>query len=185
MRLVNFSFLRETVWPLLLVVAVSNVACTSLLHAQGSTVMPTAQEISELVSKADETVTSFDRALAVSKEFLQEPEAGYEGQVKAAQTAHEIIQKIKSNGASAYALVALLGTLDDITNDSATSANLILVDALERSASGKPVTSLGVAVKLMQVKKSSYDISELIMHATLRLIKNEEDALFPLADQNK
>jgi hypothetical protein len=76
-------------------------------------------------------------------------------------------------------LVALIITLDDISLDAANSAQAISRRAMADAVAGKTVSlnALAAADALNVVQASLTDISELISHATLRLIKAEESAI--------
>jgi hypothetical protein len=98
---------------------------------------------------------------------------------EAAATAHAIISAIKKNGPSAYALVGLIITLDDVTLNAANGAQGISRRAMTDAVAGKTASlnALAAADSLNVAQSSLTDISELISHATLRLVKAEENMI--------
>jgi len=144
--------------------------------AQDNT-FPSKEEISELAHKADEKVTNFEQAIRTAKPFLTEDR--FKTDMDAASTAHLLISTMNKNGPSAYALVALVITLDDVVVDAGLSSQDILRAGLSAASTGKAVSmdSLGSVITLNTAATACSDISELIGHATLRLILVEERAL--------
>jgi hypothetical protein len=144
--------------------------------SQGSDV-PSKQEITELVQKADEKVTNFSAANESAKALV--PDNLYQKGRATALTAHAIISAIQKNGPSAYALVGLLITLDDVSLNAANAAQAISRGAMADAVAGKTVSlnALAAADSFNVAQSSVTDISELIAHATLRLIKAEEAAI--------
>src|ERR1035441_5345871 len=68
---------------------------------QGS--MPSKEEISELVAKADEKVSSFEEAVKHAKPYLDKINPKFAANyLDGASTEHTIIQKLQKNGPSAY-----------------------------------------------------------------------------------
>jgi hypothetical protein len=134
--------------------------------------VPSTQEINELVQKADEKVTIFEAANESAKTLISD--SLYQKSHEAATTAHTIVSAIKKGGPSGYALVALI-----ISLDAANSAQAISRRAMADAVAGKTVSlnALAAADALNVVQASLTDISELISHATLRLIKAEESAI--------
>ena len=90
----------------------------------------------------------------------------------AASTARELIRATKANGPSAYRLLGIMATLDDLSLDAATAAVTLLI-------AGKPQDPriINQVTILMGTKNGCNDIGELIMHATMRLGRVEEDLL--------
>jgi hypothetical protein len=163
--------------PTLLLFFVSAV----LAFSQTGTSMPSNDEILELVAKADQKVSGFEDAVNGVKTDLDkaDPELS-KTYADAAAAAHAIIRSIRKNGPSAYGLVGLVATLDDLSLDaSVVTIQLLLL----RIQSGQTaVSTLWVfVVPLLTSKNECHDISELIKHATLRLISAEEDVLHKLA----
>lgn len=138
---------------------------------------PSKEEIRELVHKADEKVTSFEQAVRAAKPFLSEDR--FKTDMDTASAAHQVITALNKNGASAYSLVALVITLDDVVVDAGLSSQDILRDNLSAMSKGKTagLDSLSTVVLFNTAATACNDISELIGHATLRLIKAEETAL--------
>lgn len=146
----------------LLLLVVSAVAAVG----QTGTSMPSADEISELMSKAEEKVTGFEKALNGVKLDLDKVDPQLStNYLKAASGARIIVGIIRKNGPSAYALVSLVTTLDDMSLDAATATVQLLLKAISSGQTG--TSSLGVfLVPLMTSKNECNDMSELIMHAT-------------------
>jgi hypothetical protein len=139
--------------------------------------IPSKQEIGELVQKADEKVSSFEQALQAAKSFL--PQDEYKKDADAAVIAHRIVQGINKNGPSAYSLVALIITLDDLVIDAGADTQSVLNNELKAASTGKTpnVGALSVVIVLNNAAVTCRDISELVGHATLRLIDAEEKIL--------
>ena len=144
--------------------------------------MPSEREFSELLAKADEKVSAFEAAVKNAKPYLDRIDTKYAtNYLDAAATAHELISRTLKNGSSAYKLVGVLTTLDDLSLDAA-SGNVLLMSAdvakgrLTDAATGSAVFALSTA------GTACNDISELIFHATMRLIAAEEAALNKLLD---
>jgi hypothetical protein len=138
---------------------------------------PSKEEISELAHKADEKVTAFEQAVRTAKPFM--PEERFKIDMDTASTAHLLIGTLIKNGPSAYRLVALVITLDDVVIDADLSSQEILKTGLSAASTGKAVSmdSLGAVIVLNTAATACDDISELIGHATLRLISAEEKIL--------
>lgn len=145
--------------------------------------MPSKDEIFELLAKANEKASNLDKAVRLAKPQLDkvDPKLAV-NYLNAASSARVLIEGIKTNGPSAYRLVALLATLDDLSLDAMTgSTELLLLKAGSPQKSEAGFDSVGL---LITSKNECNDISELIMHATLRLINSEEDILRKLSSAN-
>jgi hypothetical protein len=91
--------------------------------------MPSNEEISELLAKADEKVSAFEQAVRLAKPFLDKIDTKYAtNYLDAAATAHYLIQATIKNGTSAYRLVGVLTTLDDLSYDAATGSVFLYGD---------------------------------------------------------
>jgi hypothetical protein len=147
---------------------------------QDGTAMPSNDEISELLAKAEQKVTGFESAVRSVKPDLDKADPKLSKMYgDAASAARVIISSIRKNGPSAYALTSLVTTLDDLSLDAATATVQLL---LLRVQSGQTAaTRLDFVIPLMTSKNECSDISELLMHATLRLIHKEEDVLQKLS----
>jgi hypothetical protein len=156
--------------------------------AEATANMPSTQEMMEILAKADEKVTSFEIAMKSAKPRLDKlnPTAA-SNYLDAAATAHELIATSKKNTPSAYSLVALLITLDDLTID-ATKATLFLTASYNAEAmqgkqpNGDLLASLGT---LTAAGTACNDIAELLGHMTLRYINAEEQILTVLIPKDK
>jgi hypothetical protein len=93
---------------------------------------PSKEEVSELLAKADEKVTAFEEALKQVRPDLEEqqPEM-FKNYLNAAAVTHTLIKSLRSNGPSAYALVALITALDDVTLDASKTATMVLLTSNE------------------------------------------------------
>ncbi len=132
--------------------------------------MPSEKEFSELLAKADEKVSTFEAAVKSAKARLDKVNAKYAANyLDAAATAHLLISKTIKNGPTAYGLVGVLTTLDDLSLDAA-NGNVFLL-AGDQGQTTPEVFALSAA------GTSCNDIAELIFHATMRLIAAEETAL--------
>ena len=149
-------------------------------QSQTGTSMPSNDEIFELLAKAEEKVSAFESGLKSIKTDLDKADPKSSPKyLDAATAAHKIIKDIRKNGPSAYALVGLVTTLDDLSLDAATASITLLLFQIK---SGQTENSgLWFLVPLLTSKNDCTDISELIMHATLRLIRTEEDILDKLS----
>src|SRR5258708_13704266 len=86
----------------------------ALIELQRS--MPSEKEFSELLAKADEKVSAFEAAVKNAKPRLDKINTKYAtNYLDAAATAHTVISKTLKNGPTAYALVTILTTLDDLS----------------------------------------------------------------------
>lgn len=143
-------------------------------------VMPSQEEISDLLKKADEKVVSFEEAVKNAKPYLDKVNPKlFTTYTDASSDAHAIISGMQTKGMSAYGLVALLATLDDLSLNAATaSVQLLRVDEDHVIKGAKPdLGALAAVIVLNNASTSCNDISELIMHATLRYVHVEEDVL--------
>jgi hypothetical protein len=140
--------------------------------------MPSKSEIFELVDKADQNVSGFEAAVKNAKPALDAIDTKLaKGCLDGASNAHFMIQSIHKNGPSAYALVALLATMDDLSLNAANASIKLL------SIRGQQENVASWVVLLSTSGAACNDISELIMHATLRFIQAEEAILGKLLDK--
>ena len=157
-------------------------------RATSEPAMPSQAEIPELLNKANEKVSSFEDAVKNARPYLDRinPKlvANY---TDAAFTAHTIISGMQKNGTSAYGLVGLLATLDDLSLNASTASVQLLRTDEEHVAKGSPpdIGALSAVILLGSASTSCTDISELIMHATLRYVGAEENILGKLLDGQK
>jgi hypothetical protein len=140
--------------------------------------MPSEAEIDELLSKAAEYVNSYRQTFTSAKPSLAKaPTPGfYEKGIELSSQASEAISAIRKNGPSAYALVGLIAILDDMTINATRAYAVTMLVATGEGSSTKD-RAMQDFLSLAQAGKNCYDISELILHATLRLIHVEEQAL--------
>jgi hypothetical protein len=150
--------------------------------------MPSKEEFSELLSKADQQVSAFERTVKTVTPSSDGPisDLATKG-LEAASAAHTIISAQQRNGPTGYGLVTLVVTLDDLNSNAIRSA-LVLVstDRDKIAAGGRPDPNLPSFVLALSTAGSSCnDIAELIMHATLRYLSVEETILGELLDGKK
>jgi hypothetical protein len=171
-----------------LVLAVTSAAQTAPPSSQQIS-MPSNAEIGELLSKADQKVAGFEEAVKLAKPHLDKINPRLSSNyLDASLTAHKLIETTQKNGTSAYRLVSLLATLDDLSLNAANASVLLLKGDEERLAKGKQpdVASLSSVIALSSAETAVNDISELLMHATLRFVEAEEQVLDkPLDEKNK
>jgi hypothetical protein len=147
---------------------------------ESSASLPSPQEIAELVSKADERVSDFQNALDSLKPMLAkvDPET-FRQDSDACEAARVAILAIKKNGPSAYALVDLISTLDDLSLDASRLTTRTLILAIQDlQADGRNQSTFEANImRITQAGQATYDISELLLHTTLRYIAVEESQL--------
>jgi len=142
--------------------------------------MPSESEVGELIAKAAEKVEAFQKTLDSIKPYLDKADpSAYAKDENAVATARSILAALKKNGRSAYALVSLLTTLDDLDLDATQDSQAILIFGTKAMADGgqPPDGMTTAALMLTSAASSLYDISELVMHATLRFVAGEEAVL--------
>ena len=152
------------------------------LFAQNS--MPSNEELAELLSKASQKITSFQEAVQGAKPFLdqQDPKLA-SNYMDTAKTAQEIIRVGQKEGASAYRLVGLLSLLDDMTVDAANASFRLMQEEVKAvEAKQANVNVVAAILPLNAAQTGLNDISELLLHATLRYVGSEEQALIKLLD---
>jgi hypothetical protein len=162
--------------PTLLGLSVVSCAAQSKANSELSD-LPSNDEVRELLNKAEEKVSGFEKAMKQVKPDLGPEESAKD--LNAASAARTIIQAIQKNGTTGYGLVSLLATLDDLGLDASAAAVLLLAKGKCRPE------DMGSMLLLMKSKNELSDISELIMHATLRFIHIEEEILRKLMDAAK
>jgi len=183
--MITFAGRREDcdVKTLLTVLLLSVIA-----YGQAAPSMPSQEEISELVGKANEKTVAYEEAVKNAKPYLDKINPKFaENYLDAASTAHTLIETVQKKGPSAYGLVSLLATLDDMSLNAATgSVQLLRTDEEHVANGGKPnVGPLTAVILLGNASTACNDISELIMHATLRFVDAEEQLLGKLLDSKK
>jgi hypothetical protein len=148
---------------------------------QTGTSMPSKDEIFELLNKAEEKVSGFEDAVKSLKPDLDKVDPKLStNYLNAAAAAHSLIKAMK-NRPSGYGLVGLIATMDDLSLDAATASVQLMIQITAGAQGPVNVSVLNPVILLMTSKNACNDISELIMHATLRYIHTEEDALEKLS----
>ena len=142
---------------------------------QSATALPSEEEIRELLDKASEYVDTYRQTFANTKASLDKaPTPGfYDEGMKLSSQAAQAIDAIRKNGSSAYELVGLIAVLDDMSLNAARASAAAMLVEIEGHSNNSDHDFLALA----QAEKNCYDISELILHATLRYISVEESAL--------
>jgi hypothetical protein len=142
-----------------------------------SSEMPSKEEIEELVNKTAEVVKGVQKSLQSAKRWLDSADPDlYKQDSDACNVAITTIAAIRANGRSAYALVALVSTLDDISLDCcrAEARMVVMIPTVKGDAKSTLTADL---FSLTGAGKSAYDMSELLLHATLRYVSAEEEML--------
>jgi hypothetical protein len=156
--------------------------------AQSSKVpsLPSDEEIGELLDKASEYVLTYHQTFTNTKQSLDRAATpGFFAKgVELSSQASDAIAAIKKNGPSAYALVGLIAILDDMSLNAARASAVTMIVALQNKTDPKN-HAMEDFQNLAQAEKNCYDISELLLHATLRYIAVEENALHTLLDRQK
>lgn len=149
--------------------------------------MPSEEEIGELLGKTSEYVNTYQQTLSSTKYSLDKAATPgfYEKGMELSKHAIDVIDAIKKNGTSAYSLVALIGILDDMSLNAARASAAATLVALKEDRTDPKNHAMDDFVSLAQAEKNCYDISELLLHATLRYISVEETALRVLLDKQK
>jgi hypothetical protein len=143
--------------------------------------MPSQEELSELLAKADENVSNFENAVRNAKPQLDKIDTKYAtNYLDAASTAHLLIGATNKNGPSAYRLIGVLATLDDLSLDAASGSAFLLGADEDRVVSKGAAPDMGTRSDLLTLTaagKACNDIAELLLHATLRFVNVEEQTL--------
>jgi len=155
---------------------------------QAAPSMPSREEVLELVNKANEKTVAYEEAVNNAKPHLDKINPKFVvNYLEAASTAHTLIQAIQKDGPSAYGLVSLLATLDDMSLNASTGSVQLLRTDEEHVAKGAApdVSVLASVIVLGNASTACTDISELLLHATLRYVNVEERTLGKLLDSQK
>jgi hypothetical protein len=147
--------------------------------------MPSKEELSELLAKADEKVSTFEQAVGNAKPQLDKINTEYaRNYLDAASTAHTLIQATNQKGTSAYRLVGILATMDDLSLDAASGSVFLMGADNQQLIHGKPpdMDTQNPIIALTAAGTTCNDISELIFHATMRLVNVEEKLVDLLLD---
>lgn len=93
-----------------------------------------------------------------------------------ATTAHKVVTALSKNAPSAYVSTELLITLNQLAINAANGAQAISHKAMVMATSGQTVSldALAAADSLTKAQSALTEVSELVGHATLRLIAAEE-----------
>jgi hypothetical protein len=170
--------------PLLLVALVAHGQTTARSPGAGSpdvANMPSEAEIGELLSKASEYVETYKQTFAAAKGSLEKASQPgfYDRAATMCAQASQVIAAIKKNGSTAVALVSLIAVLDDMSLNGARASASTLLLAVEDKRAMQDFQNLA------QAEKNCYDISELLLHATIRYISAEEAPLRALLELQK
>jgi len=158
------------------------VAVAFPILAQDASSMPSVDEINELVAKAEQKIDGFEATMkSLRADIDKVDQKTVPNGLNVVNSARTITTKIKSNGPTAYSLVTLVVTLDDISLNAASAALELMV--MHSDAGDLQKTANTFVAPLMASKNECSDISELIVHVALRLIKNEENLIRVLQDK--
>src|SRR5258708_9561881 len=121
--------------------------------------MPSEKEFADLLAKADQKVSTFEAAVKDAKTRLDKIDAKYAANyLDGAATAHSLLSKTIKNGSTAYAIVGILTTLDDLSLDAATGGAFLL--AANQGQTTPEMLTLSAA------GTACNDIAQFIFHAT-------------------
>ncbi|MCU1251294.1 MAG: endonuclease [Edaphobacter sp.] len=101
----------------------------------------------------------------------------YKQDVDGCETARQLVRILKTNGPSGYALVGLTATLDDLSLDASRGETQVVLQTLMNADKDRSSRFIGDLSLLTSAGTGVSDISELIMHATLRYVSAEETLL--------
>ena len=152
-----------------------------------SAAMPSEAEIGELISKASEYVDTYRRTFTNTKASLDKapPPGFYEKAMEECADASRVISAIKKNGSTAVALVSLIAILDDMSLNGARASAATMMVAVSEDRGNPSNHAMQDFQEIAQAEKNCYDISELLLHATIRYISAEENALRTLLRNQK
>jgi hypothetical protein len=156
-------------------------------QAEKTPSLPSDEEIGDLLDKATEYVQTYQRAFTNAKHTLDKsPTPGFiEKATQLCSQANFTIASIKKNGPSAFALVSLIAVLDDMSLNGARASSMAMIVGMQENKANPADHAMQDFQDLAQAEKNCYDISELILHATLRYISVEESALQTLFARQK
>lgn len=139
----------------------------------------------ELANKADEKVADFQAVLKKAAPYLDKHTV--QTDEDAVNTTRYIIEAIRKKGADAYVLVSLLSALDDLSLDASRASLSVLVAYTQNSSKGDTTNNSAImsVMELSDSVKSLSDISELLLHATLRYVAAEENTLIKSLGRQK
>lgn len=136
---------------------------------------PTEREIGELLDKAEEKIAQYERTKkAVS------PHLGADSEDPGPAQMRTVIDAMRKNKPTGYGMVMLMGGLDDMTTNATNDIATLTREMLTAAAAGKEQTGNEMLTEMAMVaaaKTGLVDISQLLTHATLRLIDMEETTL--------
>lgn len=166
--------------PLVFMLLFATGATAQTAEKSGVAPLPEDAEVLQLVSQADQKVTSFESSLKSAKPLLDKisPDT-FKEDAGAASDAHVLVHQIQKNGPTAVRLFGLLATMDDLTLDARTLQYAFMASyAKSLIQSGTPDTTLLVEDEVFLNSSTSLsDISTLLFHTTFRYVNSEETAL--------
>lgn len=148
--------------------------------------MPSPAELSALIKKAGEYVARFQEVLSLAKPQLEHIDPGRAAKYSDnAATAENIIVMLTTTGTSGSRLVMLLDAMDTLALDAAMANVQLLTADLQRVASGKSrdIQTATLVLGLTGVETQCYDISELLLNASLRFVAFEDAVLIRVTDK--
>ena len=100
--------------------------------------MPSEAEVGELTAKAAEKVEAFQKTLVTVKPYLDKVDPTlYKRDLEGIDAARTLLASLKKNGRSAYGLVGLLATLDDLNRDAMNGATVMLLFGTREMGAGR------------------------------------------------
>ena len=133
--------------------------------------IPSKEEVGDLVNKAAEYVQTYRAIFNQAKPSLDKavPPGFHTSAMQLSDQAETTIAALRKNGSSAYALVAFIAILDDMSlNAAKASAAAMLLAVAGNAPTNRNNPALTDFVSLAQAGKNCSDISELLLHTTLR-----------------
>lgn len=145
--------------------------------------MPSDAELNELFNKAEEKVATFRKAVNSARPQLDKIDAHLASNyIDAAATANAIIAGLRTKGPSGAGLLMLITTLDDLALDATQGGLRLLVQNQTHPVNAEADTATVMSVmSLSTAEVGCNDISELLVHASLRFIGAEDSLLAEIA----
>lgn len=147
--------------------------------------MPSKIEVNQLVDKTAEKLNGLEKSLRAIKPLLDKVDpAAFQQDMDACDAGLAAVSAIRKNGPSAYALVGLISILDDLKVDTIASLPALANEATKLDPNARLVAVADIS-GFIQGGNACYDMSELLLHTTLRYISVEESLLNELMDHGK
>jgi hypothetical protein len=139
--------------------------------------MPQKGELIPLLTKTDEKIVEFEKSILGLKADIERVDPGATAKITTgAAAAHQIIAQMLSDGHTAGRLVALLPSLDDFTRHASRESLLLVLNGIATNSPAKDISGLA------SVGNSLYDISDLLLHTTLRAVNSNDAFIGEMAE---